>query len=96
MFALIEEAEQSKETITAFCAARDIKMKTFFYWRRKLLAARSAAPGFIPILPSAENTAVRLSYPDGVDLHKSRRRSYLNPPVTSSINKHQPTQENLG
>jgi hypothetical protein len=69
MFALIEEAAQSKETITAFCAAREIKMKTFFYWRRKLLASRSTPAGFIPIAPPCENTAVRLSYPNGVDIH---------------------------
>ena len=71
MFALIEEAEQSKLTISAFCTAREIKMKTFFYWRRKFLAARSTASGFIPISPptSVEKTALRLSYPNGVDIH---------------------------
>jgi hypothetical protein len=69
MFALIEEAEQSNTTISAFCAARDIKMKTFFYWRRKLLASRFAAPGFIPIPPPTAQTAVRLSYPNRVDIH---------------------------
>lgn len=73
MFALVAEAEQSKQTISAFCASRDIKMKTFFYWRRKLLAARSASAGFIPIAPptSLEKNILRLSYPNGVDIHLS-------------------------
>ena len=52
MFALIEEAEQSKQTISAFCAARNLRMKTFFYWRKKFLAARSASAGFIRIRPT--------------------------------------------
>lgn len=74
MFALIEEAEQSKQTISAFCTARDVKMKTFFYWRRKFLAARSTPAGFMAIPPpvaSVETSAVRLCYPNGVDLHLS-------------------------
>ena len=73
MFALIREAEQSKQTISAFCASRDIRMKTFFYWRRKFLAAKSAPAGFVPIIPQAnkEQDAVRLSYPNGVSIHLS-------------------------
>ena len=72
MFALMEEHEQSKQTISAFCAGRDVRMKTFFYWRRKFLASRSAPAGFIPI--SAQDTGVqqttlRLSYPNGVSIH---------------------------
>ena len=72
MFALIEEAEQSQQTIAAFCAARNLRMKTFFYWRKKFLAARSASAGFIPIAPptaGVESSACRLSYPNGVCLH---------------------------
>jgi len=71
MFALIEEAEQSKQTISAFCAAREVRMKTFFYWRKKFLAARSASVGFIPIVPTADiaPSACRLTYPNGVSLH---------------------------
>lgn len=73
MFALIREAEQSKQTISAFCTERDIRMKTFFYWRRKFLAARSASAGFIPITPPAgvERTELRLSYPNGVHIDLS-------------------------
>jgi len=72
MFALIEEAEQSQQTISAFCAARDVRMKTFFYWRKKFLAARSASAGFLPIVPPTADvapSACRLSYPNGVCLH---------------------------
>ena len=72
MFALIEESEQSQQTIAAFCAARDLRMKTFFYWRKKFLAARSASAGFIPIVPPTNDvvpSACRLSYPNGVSLH---------------------------
>lgn len=73
MFALIREAEQSNQTISAFCAGRDIRMKTFFYWRRKFLAARSASVGFIPIIPplSAKKTELQLCYPNGVSIHLS-------------------------
>lgn len=73
MFSLIREAEESNQTISAFCASRDIRMKTFFYWRRKFLAAHSASVGFIPITPPirTEKTEFRLSYPNGVNIHLS-------------------------
>lgn len=71
MFALIKEAEQSKDTIKAFCAARDLNMKTFFYWRRKFLDTKTSAKGFLPLnlQPALCQTSVRLTYPNGVDLH---------------------------
>ena len=74
MFALVEEAEQSKQTISAFCSARDINIKTFFYWRRKFLASRSVPAGFIPIIPNAspvntEKSDIRVAYPNGVSIH---------------------------
>ena len=71
MFALIQEAEQSKDTIKAFCAARNLSMKTFFYWRRKFLATKTSSKGFLPLnlQPAVSQTAVRLTYPNGVDLH---------------------------
>ena len=73
MFALIGEQEQGKQTISAFCADRDVKIKTFFYWRRKFIASRSGTAGFIPITPptNVEKTALRLSYPNGVNIHLS-------------------------
>ena len=71
MFALIKEAAQSRDTIKAFCAARDLNVKTFFYWRRKFLAAKPSSKGFLPLnlQPAVSQTAVRLTYPNGVDLH---------------------------
>lgn len=71
MFALMEEQEQSNQTIAAFCAVRDIKMKTFFYWRRKYRTAQSVPAGFVPITPPANNPGplIGLTYPNGVTVH---------------------------
>lgn len=71
MFALMAEQEQSKQTISAFCIARDIKLKTFFYWRRKFRSLRWASAGFIPIAApvSTEKADIRLAYPNGVSIH---------------------------
>jgi hypothetical protein len=71
MFALMKEHEHSGLTIDAFCSARALKVSRFYYWRRKFRASRVAPGGFIPILPSAstEGHSIRLSYPNGVNIH---------------------------
>ena len=72
MFSLMEEYEQSKQTIPAFCKERSMKVPTFNYWRKKFRDSRSASKGFIPILPPPEHSktdTIRLAYPNGVNIH---------------------------
>lgn len=73
MFSLLEAYEQSNQTIFAFCTARDLKVPTFHYWRRKFRAAQSASQSFIPIAPpqstSTERFTFRIAYPNGVNIH---------------------------
>lgn len=71
MFALLEEHQQSRLTIAAFCIAKGMGVKTFYYWRRKFRASRPAPAAFIPIAPPAVTpaTPIRLSYPNGVSIH---------------------------
>lgn len=70
-FGLMEEYERCNLTISAFCAARSLKVPTFHYWRRKYRASQAAPKGFIPISNPAntERSAIRLSYPNGVNIH---------------------------
>jgi hypothetical protein len=68
-FALVAEQEQSSFTVKAFCTLKHIKLSTFHYWGKKYKQA-GATKGFIPIVPgSFNNAAIRLSYPNGVNIH---------------------------
>jgi hypothetical protein len=71
MFSLLEAYEQSNQTISAFCTARDLKVPTFHYWRRKFRIAQSVQQDFIPIpIPQrTERSTLRLAYPNGVSIH---------------------------
>ncbi len=71
MFALMEAYEQSNQTIPTFCTARSLKVPAFHYWRRKFRAAQAAPKGFISISTpvSSEVASMRLTYPNGVNIH---------------------------
>ena len=71
MYDLVAEQERSGLTITAFCEANDIKLNTFHYWKRKYKEESSSGSGFIaiPTLSRASNQPVRLTYPNGVNIH---------------------------
>ena len=70
MFALLEEYEQSKLTIPAFCTEKSIRKSRFHYWHRKFRESRIAPKGFIPIaIPArSEQMVIRLAYPNGVSI----------------------------
>ena len=71
MYNLVVEQEHSGRTITAFCAANDIKLNTFHYWKRKYKEENSSGSGFIsiPALSEADSYPIRLTYPNGVNIH---------------------------
>ena len=71
MFDLVAEQEHSDLTITAFCALKDVKPTTFHYWKHKYREGRTAGTGFIsiPALSKAGSQPVRLTYPNGVNIH---------------------------
>jgi hypothetical protein len=68
-FTLLAEQEQSFLTVKAFCVFKNIKLSTFQYWRKRYKQA-SSAKGFIPIVgPVSGNAAIRLSYPNGINVY---------------------------
>ena len=71
MFSLLEAYELSNQTVFAFCTDKDLKIPTFYYWRRKFRTAQSVHQDFIPIpIPqSAERATLRIAYPNGVNIH---------------------------
>ncbi|RYF84811.1 MAG: helix-turn-helix domain-containing protein [Chitinophagaceae bacterium] len=71
MFSLVEQQEQSSLSIAAFCAENNFKLATFHYWRKKYKLGK-LPNRFIPIVaPDVEEQAIRLSYPNGVNIHLS-------------------------
>jgi hypothetical protein len=71
-FSLVAEQEQSGTSIISFCNARHLKLSTFHYWRKKFKQVEASQKGFVDITPSATlHTAIRISYPGGVDVHLS-------------------------
>lgn len=71
MYKLVAEQEQSEQGITAFCAAQNLKVAIFRYWRRKYWEENAVAKGFIAIRPPAkvDFADLRLVYPNGVSIH---------------------------
>jgi transposase-like protein len=68
MFALVQDHAQSALTISSFCAAHNLKIHCFHYWRKKYRSI-GAAPGFIDLSAAgADSVALRLSYPNGVSI----------------------------
>ena len=71
MYDLVAEQEHSGLTITTFCVAKDIRLNTFHYWKRKYKEENSSGTGFIAIaaLSKAGSQPIRLTYPNGVNIH---------------------------
>ncbi len=76
MFPIMEAYEQGDLPIPAFCAANNLKIPTFSYWRKKFCDARAASAGFTEIKrtgrqpsDSSEVTSIELRYPNGVSIH---------------------------
>lgn len=71
MYDLVAEQERSGLTITAFCTVKGIKLNTFHYWKRKYKEENSSGAGFIAIsaLSNAGSQPIRLTYPNGVNIH---------------------------
>ena len=66
-FGLVSEQQQSGLTIKAFCTAKDIKLCTFHYWRKKYRERNHAPNGFVELTPPAVSShALRITYPNGV------------------------------
>ena len=71
MYKLVAEQEQSGQSITAFCAAQNLKIAIFRYWRRKYWEENAVAKGFIAITQPAkvDFPDLRVVYPNGVSIH---------------------------
>lgn len=66
-FSIMAEQEQSGLTIRAFCTAKDIKLCTFHYWRKRYRQAHDQDGGFVEIAgPAVRSSTLRLTYPNGV------------------------------
>ena len=74
MSALIEAWGASGQSRAAFCRAQGIRVWTFQYWQRRCQAGTTdngGASGFMevpPPAPPAAGAAVRITYPNGVEL----------------------------
>ena len=72
MFSLVQQQELSNSTIVDFCAEHGMKLATFHYWRKKYKLASQETKGFISITPpKVIDSTIRLSYPNGVNIHLS-------------------------
>jgi transposase-like protein len=61
-------------TVSAYCAAHDLKVATFYYWRKKLAASEQESAeqeGFTRITPTAEPGPRTLRLPSGLCLELS-------------------------
>ena len=69
MSAHLQAQAEGSATVAAYCAAHDLKVATFYYWRKKLAAGRSAEPelvGFTELKPAAESPQPTLHLPNGL------------------------------
>ena len=61
-------------TVSAYCAAHNLKVATFYYWRKKLAAAEITdrePVGFTQITPAAEPSPRTMCLPSGLRLELS-------------------------
>lgn len=61
-------------TVSAYCAAHDLKVATFYYWRKKMAASEPVLPepeGFTQITPTTEPGPRTLRLPSGLCLELS-------------------------
>jgi len=59
-------------SVAAFCASHELKVATFYAWRRKYAkGTETIAEGFCKIVPRAEPSAPKIRLPGGLTLELS-------------------------
>jgi transposase-like protein len=65
----LDDQLQSGQTVATFCADNDIKVPTFYSWKRKYNEAEAVEPeGFYKIMPKQETMERKLRLSSGLEL----------------------------
>jgi hypothetical protein len=66
---ILNDQLTSGQTVVAFCRVRDLKIPTFYSWKKKYPRLQAEGPaGFCQIVPNAGPVERRLRLPSGLEL----------------------------